>query len=247
MKKTKIYEYLDSIAPFDLCCKDDNVGELIKGKDNVKCVCVALDMTYEAIAYAVSRNADMLITHHPVIYDPLYGIVQDRYLEAIKHRISVISMHTNYDGARLNDILAMKCGLHKYKGIFYEDGIYLGRAGEIEEMPFEDYIRLLKASLNVDHVKVTGKIPENVKAVAISCGSSGSFTEEILKMDPCVLVTGEIKYDLIKSIADTDVTVIELGHYESEVVFVDDLAGILQEKFHSLKVVPYKKRISRIF
>ena len=78
-------------------------------------------------------------------------------------------------------------------------------------------------------------------------GSSGSHIDEILKMDACVLVTGEIKYDLVKSIADTDVTVIELGHYESEVAFVDDLTGLLKEKFHSLKVVPYKKRISRIF
>jgi len=247
MKKSRIYEYLDSIAPFGLSCKDDNIGELIKGKDNVKCVCVALDMTYEAVIYAVSRNADMIITHHPVIYDPLYSIIQDRYLEAIKHRISVISMHTNYDGARLNDILAKMCGLCTSRGIFYEDGICLGRAGEIDETPFEDYVRSLKASLNIDHVKVTGRIPGNVKAVATATGSSGSHIEEILRMDPCVLVTGEIKYDLVKSIADTDVTVIELGHYESEVVFVDDLAGSLQEKFHSLKVVPYKKRISRFF
>ena len=247
MKKRKIYEYLDTIAPFNCSCEDDNVGELIKGKDDVKCVCVALDMTYEAVVYAISRNADMIITHHPVIYDPLYCIMQERYLEAIKHDISVISMHTNYDGARLNDILAKICGLRTVKGIFYENGIYLGRAGETEEITFEDYIKLLKDSLNIDHVKVTGKIPESVKAVAVSTGSSGSHIDEILKMDACVLVTGEIKYDLVKSIADTDVTVIELGHYESEVAFVDDLTGLLKEKFHSLKVVPYKKRISRIF
>ena len=247
MKISKIIKYLESVAPADKSTERDNVGLLIKGKDNIRRVMVCLDITKDAAEYAVSCKADLIITHHPFIYDPLYRIDNDELITVIRNKSAVISLHTNYDAARLNDVLAQKCFLRETKHIFFEDGISLGRAGITDTTDFNKYIDKIKKSLGVDIVKVTGNIPDKVSAVAVGTGSSGSFSEDIKSLDIDVFITGEIKYDILKSMAGTGPAIVELGHYESEEIFVDDLSALLADKFPSLDIFPYKKRISVYF
>lgn len=244
MKKTTLIDYIDSIAPFDKCMENDNVGELVKGKDEIKKVMVCLDISKEAVELAVASNVDMIITHHPVIYNPLYRIDDDVLIAVIKNGMGIISAHTNYDASRLNDVLAKLCGISDASGIFHEAGIYLGRIGNVKETSFLEYIKSMKKNMNLDTVKVTGIFPHTVKRVAVGTGSSNSFANMVPGLDADVFVCGELKYDLIKSIAGQGPVVVELGHYESEECFVDDLAELLKTNLPALEVVEYKKRIS---
>ncbi|MDD2262843.1 MAG: Nif3-like dinuclear metal center hexameric protein, partial [Clostridia bacterium] len=112
------------------------------------------------------------------------------------------------------------------------------------KISFYDYLDKIKTNLKVDTVKITGKIPHDVEKVAIGTGSSSSFIEEIKYLDVDVFITGEIKYDNLKSLAFEKPAVIELGHYESEECFIDDLSNLLSKRFPKLDVITYKKRIS---
>lgn len=244
MKITSILNYLDTIAPLDKCVQQDNIGLIIKGKENIAKVAVCLDLTKEAAEYSILSKADLLITHHPVIYEPLYKIESDELIAVISNSIGVICLHTNYDTARLNDVLAQKCFISNTQEIFYENGISLGRTGITEKMSFYDYINKVKTNLDIDKVKITGKIPNKVSKVAVCTGSSGSFADSIKSLDADVFITGELKYDVIKSIAFKGPVIVELGHYESEECFIDDIASLLNEEFPSLDVLKFKKRIS---
>ena len=244
MKKVKIIDYINKVAPFDKRVSGDNIGELIKGKDNIRRVMICLDISKEAIAFASSSKVDLIVTHHPVLYNPLFRIDDDVILAAIRNKIGIISAHTNYDAARLNDVLAEKCEVSVIGNIFLEDGIYLGRIGNTAKISFYDYLDKIKTNLKVDTVKITGKIPHDVEKVAIGTGSSSSFIEEIKYLDVDVFITGEIKYDNLKSLAFEKPAVIELGHYESEECFIDDLSNLLSKRFPKLDVITYKKRIS---
>lgn len=244
MKISRIMNYLDFVAPLDKCIKEDNIGLIVKGRDNIKKVMICLDITKEAVEYAVFSKADLIITHHPFIYNPLYRIENDELISLIRNEIAVISLHTNYDAARLNDVLAEKCYIRELRQIFYEDGISLGRIGITGEVDFYKYIEKIKESLDIDKVKVTGSIPDIVRKAAVGTGSSGSFADYIKDLDADVFITGELKYDVIKSIAYKGPVIVELGHYESEECFIDDLYNLLTDKFLSLEVVKHKKRIS---
>ncbi|MFA5341293.1 MAG: Nif3-like dinuclear metal center hexameric protein [Clostridia bacterium] len=244
MKISKIMNYINSIAPLDKKIQGDNIGLLVKGKENIRRVVVCLDMSKDAIEFASFSKADLVITHHPVIYEPMYKIDNDELIIAIRNRIGVISLHTNYDSARLNDILADKCFIKDTRKIFFEDQISLGRIGITEETDFYNYIKKIKKSLNLDWIKITGNIPGKIRTVAVGTGSSGSFADSIKELDADIFITGEIKYDVIKSIAYKGPTIIELGHYESEECFIDDLAGLMKTKFPSIDIFTYKKKIS---
>lgn len=244
MKKAELIKYIDSIAPFKNCVAQDNVGELIKGKDEITRVMVCLDISKQAVDFAVASKVDMIITHHPVIYDPLYRILDDVLISVIQNKIGIISAHTNYDAARLNDVLAKYCGIADTAKIFYEDGIFLGRIGNVEETTFLEYMNYLKAKMNLEKVKITGIFPDKVRRVAVGTGSSNSFSSLIPSLDADVFVCGELKYDLVKSIAEKGPVIVELGHYESEECFIDDLSELLKKNLPQIEVLQYKKRIS---
>lgn len=245
MKKSIILDYLNSILPFDKIASGDNVGELIKGKDEINSILVSLDLSASLFNFISDKKVDMIITHHPVIYNPLYKIEDDLILESIRRNISVVSLHTNYDGLVLNDIFADKCLIKVYENIFYENGIYLGRKGQIDKISFTDYIDKLKENFSLDKIKISGHIPKYVESGAVVTGSSNSFFEEIRDLDVDVFITGEFKYDNAKYFDSKRPLIIELGHYESEAIFIDHLTNHLKEVFPDIDVISFEKRISK--
>ena len=72
MTVNEILQYLNTIAPFSFAAADDNIGLLVgNGRTEVSGICCALDITNEVIAEAVKNGANLIISHHPVIFDPL--------------------------------------------------------------------------------------------------------------------------------------------------------------------------------
>lgn len=253
MKILEILRVLDEIAPFDLQVIEpftDNCG-LIIGRNymDVKRVMVSLDLTKEAVETAKRECVDLIITHHPPIFRPIKRINDDMFIDLVENSIAVISLHTNYDCARLNDVLSERLGIIQTEGILEEksrsnNSSYLGRIGIFDdELSGEDVILRVKEELGIESVRVIGEVRESVVSAAVCQGGSGGFETEIQELDVDVFITGEVKYNSAVEFSNTGCFVIEAGHYETEKLFIADLVELLAFKTPELEVMPFYDRV----
>ena len=229
-----ILTFLDNRAPFTTAEEWDNVGLLVgSASREVSRVLVALDATDGSLEAALAINADLIITHHPVIFAPLRRLDAD----ALPYRlaaagIGLIAAHTNLDKAAggVNDTLAERLGLSDLK--IAADG--MTRIGTLPEP--EDptvFARRVAAALDTP-VRLGGT--RAVHRVAVCGGSGGDFIPALIgQVD--AFVTGEVKHH--QWLDSAAITLIEAGHYATEVPVVDTLCGWLQEAFPTLSVTPY--------
>ncbi len=118
-----IVKTMETIAPPWLAEKWDNVGLQIGQKEwSVNTIWIALDPSYDVVHDACSHGVDLLITHHPLIFQPLKSInlntgVGSIIQMAIKHQMAIFSAHTNLDSTTdgLNDVLANRIGLRNLR------------------------------------------------------------------------------------------------------------------------------------
>lgn len=253
MKISDLLEVLDGIAPFKLQFTEgpgDNCGLVIGRKSaEVRRIMVCLDLTRKAIETARNEYIDLIITHHPPIWSPIRRINNDMFLDLMECGISVISLHTNYDSARLNDLLAQRLGLVRTEGILKcatptgEDS-FLGRIGILDEdMTGEDMIQRVKEELGVEAVRIIGTVKDRIESVAVCQGSSGGYENDIIELDPDVFITGEVRYNAAVDLSNAGCFVIEAGHYETEKLFINDLVEELGYRTPELELMPFYDRV----
>ncbi len=236
MTNRAILEVLDSKAPFSLAEEWDNVGLLIGSPDReVSRVLVALDATPAAIEAAKSMGAELIVTHHPVIFSPLKALDSGSIPYALAAAgIDVISVHTNADKAidGVNDILATRLGLNDLR--VTEDGFC--RIGTLAEpTDATAFAKTVAAALDTA-VRVNGG--GTIRTVAVCGGSGGDFITPLAgEID--AFVSGEVRHHQWLEANALGVTVIEAGHYATEVPIVDTLCRWLQEAFPTLTVTAY--------
>lgn len=226
-----IYKYIDEIAPFEAAMGYDNVG-IIVGDSSVQVsnVLVALDATRDVIAEAKNLSAQLIITHHPIIFSPIKSIKSgDMVCELIKSDIGLIAAHTNLDLAPkygVNVCLAEKLEL---KGI-----ISMREFGLIGDLSFEmntrKFANFVAEKLNVRGLRFNG-IEKDIKKVAVCSGSGGSLVDEAYEYGADAFVLGEIKHHEILRANDLRMVVVDVGHFMSENVVVPSLVKILNERF----------------
>jgi dinuclear metal center YbgI/SA1388 family protein len=252
MNVSELMAVLDEIAPFGMQFSEglgDNSGLVIgRGTAEVKRVMICLDLTARAVETAEKEIIDVIITHHPPIYYPIRKFTDPLLSKVVENRISVISMHTNYDSTRLNDILAEMLGIMRtervlpYKAKNGRKG-YLGRIGMLEEeMAGEDMIQCVKEELGVEYVRIIGDIKDMVTSAAVCQGSSSGYEKEMIDLGADVYVTGEVKYNSAVEFSNAGCFVIEAGHYETEKLFVSDLAEVMGFKVPELELLPFHDR-----
>ena len=149
MKVSDIYDFLNVIAPSETALSFDNVGILVGDPSTeVQKSVVALDCTPAVVKKAVAENAQLIITHHPVIFEPLKSVVKGNgnvVYDCIQNGISVISMHTNLDVAAggVNDCLAKALELEQIEEYF--DGTKpIGRKGKSKISDGVEFAELIK-------------------------------------------------------------------------------------------------------
>lgn len=231
-----IFDFFDEKAPFASAEEWDNPGLLVGDPHReVKRVLVALDATAGAVDTAVALGADLIVTHHPVIFAPLKRLDTNSLPYRLAHEgIALIAAHTNLDKAAggVNDTLAERLGLENVT--VAEDGFT--RIGVLpEEMTARNFAAHVAKALDTP-VRYAGESP--VTTVAVCGGGGGDF------IDGCVgladaYVTGEVKHHEWLSAAD-QIGVVEAGHYATEVPVVDTLAGWLEEAYPELSVTVYR-------
>lgn len=241
MTVQKIYQYLDEIAPFSLQEKWDNSGLLVG--DFCRCVggvLVTLDITPEAVAEACRNGCDLMISHHPVIFDPLHSLSPNHPVyQLAANGIAAICSHTPLDIAQggINDILVEKLGerIPLEEEILPLDAAGCGRIVTLQEaLNTAEIARIAKEVLGCTVVRMRDA-GTPVKTLGICSGSGASMLEEI--QGRCdALLTGDVKHDRWYAAQNLDISLIDCGHYHTEIVMVQALAEKLRERFPELSV-----------
>jgi len=233
MKLKKIYDFLDELSPFELQEKWDNSGLLVGSfEDEINEVHISLDLD-EAVLDNVKPNS-LIITHHPLIFSPLKKVNYDSYSTKllrilIKKDISLICMHTNFDKSHLNKYVATDI-----LGLKIDDTDEFITYATVNE-DFEVFQKNIENRLNLKYSKAV-QCNEKVKKVALVTGAGASLISEV-KAD-CFL-TGDIKYHDAMEASLRKISLIDIGHYESEHHFSPLLLGLCEKylKINKLKAI----------
>lgn len=246
-----VIENIEKHYPISCALDWDNVGLLVGSPEKeVKRVYVALDPTAEVIEAAAEANADMLVTHHPLIFSGIRSIRTDefigrRVIRLIQEDIAYYAMHTNYDVMRMAELSGHILGLEEGRVLEVTcpaspaDGKPqgIGRAADLKEsVNLEECCRWVKQSFGLDHVKVFGDIKTPVKRVAVSPGAGKSMVRAALLAEADVLVTGDIDHHTGIDAVARGLSIIDGGHYGTEHIFIRDMAGFFSERLPEIAV-----------
>ena len=246
MKKITVQTLCDAmnrIAPKNLAEDWDNPGLLVGDpSQEIKKILLCLDISDEIINHAVEINAQMIVTHHPMIFRAIKNIRTDLPLgkkisKLIKHNISVFAAHTNLDSAigGVNDVLAKKLGLIDVKT--FDEEISLGRIGRLENpMTVEEFANHVKKSLNVDSIRLVKAGDFTIKKVGICGGAGSEFISKAKFLGADAFVTGDVKYHEAQSAFDNKIHVVDAGHFATEFPIVHALSERLKEEFNYLNI-----------
>ncbi|MCL2050489.1 MAG: Nif3-like dinuclear metal center hexameric protein [Lachnospiraceae bacterium] len=248
-----LMENLEALAPQKFTLANDKtgfqVGRLLK---KISKVLLATDITDDIIAQAVAENADLILTHHPLIYDPLTQITESdligrRILKLIRNDINYMAMHTNFDVRGMADYAAdiLELSSREIFIITYEkDGLRegLGRYGKLPfSMTLNECADYVKSKFNIDSVKIFGNGGKVINTAAISPGSSSGILTHAIKANVDLLITGDIKHEMALAALDNGISLIDAGHYATEKIFVPYLADYFKREMPEIEVFNAKE------
>jgi dinuclear metal center YbgI/SA1388 family protein len=240
MELKKILECINKIAPEDLQEDWDNSGIQINAASDgqIKRIMTCLEISDSVIDEAIKRETDMIVTHHPLIFSKLNKIdsgtvAGNQIIKLIQHGITVYSSHTAFDSAihGTNQDLAEMLGLSGIVPMIPDKdhpGCGMGRYGTYEKpVKFDDFIDLLSEICMVSDVRTAGRIPDSITKAALCTGAGAEFIDLAAVGGADVYVTGDVKYHDARHADDIGFCVIDAGHYGTEILFADNMAGLL--------------------
>ena len=238
-----ILQFIETLAPRSMKMDWDNVGLLCGSKSaQVTKVLVALDPFEDVCREAAETGAQLIVTHHPLIFQAPKSITDETSLgrcimQLCRNGISAINAHTNLDQAPggVNDILAAKLGLEHVEIINPREGVGLMRRGDVAEQSLESFLALVKERLGCDGLRyVSGGKP--VHKVAVGGGSCASGILEVKAAGCDTFVTADIKYNQFWDAQDLGINLIDAGHFHTENPVVAVLADKIAAAFPEIQV-----------
>lgn len=234
MTVREIANIIEINAPKEIALSFDNVGLLIGDYNaEVSGVVIAVDLTRDVIEKAIKIGANLIITHHPIIFNGLKQLVKGNYeqeivMQAVKASLNVYACHTNADNADkgMNYMLAEKLGGSNSLPLSEDGGIVADINIDIDTF-------LERVSDEVKGViKVNMPYDNEIKRFAIITGSGGKDGTLVSKLNDlnvdCYL-TAEVAHNVRLAFIDSGIGLIEFGHYESERIFIDIMSDWLKE------------------
>lgn len=227
-----IIEFTESFAPVCTAADFDNCGLLVgSSEQEVTKAVVALDITAQVVNEARALGAELIISHHPVIFNPLKKLSTDTvpYMLA-QSGISALCLHTNLDIAQedgVNICLARALGLSDIR-IFPEEFVCLGELSET--LTTEAFAQLVKDRLHADCVCFT-KGTNPIKTVGMCSGAGGDMYHSAVALGADVFLTGEAKHHEYLEAEATGVPMVVAGHFFTEDIAMPALAHKLADRF----------------
>lgn len=242
---------LDEIASFSLAESWDNVG-LMVGDPNQKIsgILIALDPTEDLLDEAIASNINTIITHHPLIFNPITNIRTDQPLgrtlqKALKNNIAVIGCHTNLDAVPggVNDVLATELGLTDLQPLYPSKNANheiqtntnpagLGRIGHFSPpLDGKSLINQLLNSLDIKAVRIVGNLPEQISTAAVCGGSGSDLAETAFNLGAQVYITSELRHSVARWAEVNGFCMLDAGHFATENIVIPAFTDALQKAF----------------
>ena len=259
----EIRDYFRQVVPDYMKLDFDNVGMLVGFCDTqVSRVLTALDITDAVVEEAISRGAQLIVSHHPLIFEPLKRVTDDdlkgrKIIRMIQNGISAICLHTNMDTAEggVNDCLMQALG-GKVTGLLSPHGCHpdgkaygVSRLGVLpEELPLPEFLARTKTALNCAGLRyVDGGRP--VKNIACCGGAGGGDMKNAIAAGCDTYVTADLKYDHFLEAKELGLNLIDADHFCTENVVVPHLKALLNSGFPDLpvEISSTHKQIVRFF
>ncbi len=225
-----IYNFIDKIAPFSEAEEWDNAGFLVGDKDKeVDKILFSLDITSDVILQAVTYGADLIVTHHPVIFKPVSTVTKDSLVyKLVENKLSIICAHTNYDKAAdgVNDILCRRIGLNDFIRCA---GLCLNIGTLSNKISIEQFVQEVKNSLNA--VARYNKGTDFVQKIAVCAGSGSDYLDIARDMGCDVLLTGDGSHHSFLDAEEYGMALVCAGHFETEAIAVKPLMDKIRKEF----------------
>lgn len=262
MQTGEVLAFLREFAPPFLSESWDNTGLLIGSElRDVSRIVTCLTLTPDVAAEAVERQAQLVVTHHPVLFRAVQQITDGNpegqmLLQLIEAGVAVYSPHTSYDSARsgINQQLAESLRLQsiqplrvlKVEGDSASDAIGeesvealgSGRFGDLSEpVSLAEFIEATKWALGIQHTQFVGDPARQVQRVGTACGAAAEFMRDAAMVGCDVLLTGEARFHACLEARTLNIGLVLPGHYATERPAMENLAEILSGQFPDLDVL----------
>lgn len=230
---------IDETVPFSLSENWDNCG-LIVGENEmpVSNICLTLDATPEIIDQAEEMNCNVIITHHPLIFNPIINVDTSSLTGAVikramKKDIAIISLHTNWDKSGLNIALASALKLNNIRTLqpMKKDEERFGVMGELPQKEnLDNFLKIIKDAWELTYVIChEAKRKNGISTVALCGGAGGEFWLDALNENADVFITAEVKRFQHLEAAYKGLHIVEADHYEMESYSLKSLGKLLSE------------------
>ena len=244
MKVRDIVAAIEEFAPLGIQEKWDNSGLCIGSpEDEVNSVLLGLDCTPELVDEAVACGADMIVTHHPLIFSGLKKISPDdlvgaAVIKAVKAGISIYAAHTSADKviAGVSGAMAARLGLGNVTILDEDgDGTGLGVVGDLPEaVTAAEAVKLVKERFSLKAMRTSRPVEGKISRVAMCGGSGGSLIAAAQAAGAQLYISGDISYH--NFFTKEGFMIMDIGHYESEIEIVNILFSLIKKNFPTFAV-----------
>lgn len=245
--------FLESFAPLALAEEWDNVGLLVGDRNEpLHRVLTCLTLTPDVADEAIREQAQLVVTHHPVLFRKVRRITADAaegamLLRLIRAGVAVYSPHTAFDSAAegINTRLAKSLGLDQIEPLrpappeSAPAGAGTGRHGRLPEpVTLAEFIEKVHAALPDSRCLYTGDLQQRIERVGIGCGSAAEFLDDAIRARCDAFLTGEARFHASLQARAAGIALVLAGHYATERPAVEDLATTLRTQFPGLDARP---------
>ncbi len=237
-----VMAFLEEVAPLHYQEPYDNAG-LLTGDPSweVTGVLTCLDSTEEVVVEAIEKRANMIISHHPIIFGGIKTLADDSYvaraiIRAIKHDIAIYAIHTNLDNVLyqgVNERIAKQLDLQEIELLRPRDTpeVGSGAVGFLSHpLDHAQFVAHLKDRLQLDVIKATKPLARDIRKVALCGGAGRHLLPDALSRGADAFISADFKYHEYFD-ADGRITIFDIGHYESERFTIDLLCDLIKGNF----------------
>lgn len=235
MELNEIAQIIEREFPLSSAFEWDNCGLLLGDrKRDIKTVLLSLDVTCAVAEEAKSVGADLILSHHPILFDATKRITADTaegrlIAELMQNKICVYSAHTNCDVGK-NGINARLAKIFNLLGIEFLEENGLGRIGTLKKaVSFSDFSILAKKLLNTPFVRICGDKNTEISRVAVASGACADSIPTAVKKGADAIVTADMKYHDMLNYSQEGICIIDAGHYPTEIIVTDIFCELLAD------------------
>lgn len=251
MKLKNFINIMEEIAPLKYKESYDNVGLMVGDEESeITKVLVALDCTKAVIEEAKEKGAEVILTHHPLLFRKpssiTEGTLQGEKIRAlIKNDIALYSSHTNWDTVKggLNDEFVTYLGFNSGEIIEKStlgEGAGIGRMVYLEKGErLSTLAAAVKEKLKVPTLRVAGDLNKLVNRIAIINGSGEDLMQKAYNQKADLIITGDTTYHFASDYSEMGMAIIDVGHFNSEWPILVNLIKNLEKKVtnYGVKVI----------